>query len=148
MNLAEHLSSRRSPSLHRTTYDQELNAVSRGKRVWAVFAALAAALLALQLFTHTAPMAVAHAQETTTSQGEAAVCGDAHGSEEMSEHRLTRDRQRADEYAPDGPSYSSSQVMDADAVVASPTISAARDTLRPSRPVTDLSPAALQVFRC
>ena len=119
----------------------------RGKRVWAVFAALAAALLALQLFTHTAPMAVAHAQETTTSQGEAAVCGDAHSSEEMSEHRLTRDRQRADEHASDGPAYSS-QVMDADAVVASPAISAARDTLRPSRPVTDLSPAALQVFRC
>jgi len=28
--------------LHRTTYDQELNALSRGKEVWAVFAALAA----------------------------------------------------------------------------------------------------------
>ena len=121
--------------------------MSRGKQVWAVFAALAAALLAFQLFTHTAPMAVAHEQETRTSQGEAAVCGDAHVPEETSEHFLTRDRQRADEHASNVPAYSA-QAMDADAVAASSDISSPRHAFRPSRPVTNLSAAALQVFRC
>ena len=63
--------------------------MSRGKRVWVVFAALAAALLPLQLFTRTAPMAVAHEQETTTSQAEAAVFSDPHVPEATSEHFLT-----------------------------------------------------------
>ena len=92
-------------------------------------------------------MAVAHEQEASTSQSEAAVCGDADVPEETSEHFLTRDRQRADEHASDGPAHST-QAMDADAVMASPASSPARHAFRPSRPVTDLSPAALQVFRC
>ncbi|WP_280909021.1 hypothetical protein [Streptomyces sp. SAI-090] len=117
--------------------------MSRGKPVWAVFATLAAALLALQLFAHTAPMAVAHERETTAAQGEAAVCGDAHVPGETSEHFLTRDRQRADEHASNDPSYSA-QVMDAGAAAASSD----RHAFRPSRPVTNLSSAALQVFRC
>ncbi|MGW3935196.1 hypothetical protein [Streptomyces sp. NBC_00024] len=125
--------------------------MSRGKSAWALFAALAAALLALQLFTHTAPIAAVHKPETTTSQGEAVdyeVCDAMHSSsEEMSEHSLTRDRQRADEHASDGPSRST-QITDTNAVAAPSASSPNRDTHSRQRPASDLSPAALQVFRC
>lgn len=148
MHLAEHLlSPRRSPMLHKATYDQELNAVTRGKSVWAAFAALAAALLALQLFAHTAPLGAAHEQEMTASQGEALVCDDSHVPEETSEHFLTRDRHRAGEHASGDPARSAA-VMDAVTVAASSASSPPRHALRPSRPATDLSPAAVQVFRC
>lgn len=125
--------------------------MSRGKPVWAVFAALAAALLALQLFTHTAPITAVHKQETTTSRGEAVdyeVCDATHSTpEETSEHFMTRDRQRADEHASDGPSRSV-QAMDATAVAAPSAPSPDRYAHSRQRPVSDLSPALIQVFRC
>ncbi|WP_159104151.1 hypothetical protein [Streptomyces sp. CdTB01] len=133
--------------LHEPTYDQELNAVSRGKQVWALFAALAAALLTLQLFTHTAPLAAGHEPETTTSQGEVLVCDYTHAPKETSQHFLTRDRQRADGNA-SGSSSHRAQVMGDDVVTASSVSSGARPALHQSRPVTGLSPAAIQVFRC
>ncbi|QUW85517.1 hypothetical protein SMIR_41335 (plasmid) [Streptomyces mirabilis] len=121
--------------------------MSRGKPVWALFAALAAALLALQLFTHTAPMAFAHEREATTSQGEALVCDDAHGPEETSQHFLTRDRQRSDENASVGAS-SGAQTVGAHVAAASSMPSTAGHTYRQPRPATGLSPAGLQIFRC
>ncbi|MBC9723858.1 hypothetical protein [Streptomyces sp. TRM68367] len=125
--------------------------MSRGKRVWALFAALAAALLAFQLFTHTAPITAVHKQETTTSRGEAMayeVCDATHSSpEEMSEHSLTRDRQRADERTPDGPSRST-QTTDTNAVAAPSAPPPNTNAHRRQRPASDLSPAAIQVFRC
>lgn len=76
--------------------------MSRAKSVWALFAALAAGLLAFQLFTHTAPMTTVAHEQTTTSQGEAVFCEEDHGPEETVEHNLTRERQRADEQTPGG----------------------------------------------
>lgn len=125
--------------------------MSRGKPVWALFAALAAALLAFQLFTHTAPITAVHKQETTTSRGEAVdyeVCDATHSSpEEMSEHSLTRDRQRADEHTSDGPSRSI-QITGTNAVAAPSASLPSRTAHSRQRPASDLSPAAIQVFRC
>ncbi|KAF5990696.1 hypothetical protein BOG92_000595 [Streptomyces sp. WAC00263] len=121
--------------------------MSRGKPVWALFAALAAALLALQLFTHTAPMASAHEREATTSQGEALVCDDAHVPQETSQHYVTRDRQRSDEHASAGAS-SGAQTMGTHVAAAPSLSSIARHTYRQPRPITGLSPAGLQIFRC
>ncbi|WP_328478501.1 hypothetical protein OHS71_08675 [Streptomyces sp. NBC_00377] len=82
-----------------------------------------------------------------TSQGEALICDDSHAPKETSEHFLTRDRQRADEHAADGPACAVATVTTSMAAASSAPSPPTR-ALRWSKPVMDLSPAAVQVFRC
>ncbi|MET7519653.1 hypothetical protein ABZS88_40985 [Streptomyces sp. NPDC005480] len=121
--------------------------MARARTVQVLLAALAAALLALQLFAHGAPAVEAHAAEPAAAVEQASLCdGGPVESEEHSGHHWNRDRQRAEDLLAATATHSMAPTTPVPAAVDADGAHAAPPDKQ--RAPGNRSPAALQVFRC
>ncbi|MGW1029398.1 hypothetical protein ACWD4J_37930 [Streptomyces sp. NPDC002577] len=124
--------------------------MSRGTALRALFSLLTGVLFALQLFTPSTPAATGHERHIAAADAEVvwpANCGDAHPVESAAHPVYARDRLRAEQFSPQGPSHGAESRDPAASKVPGSRVLAGASHRLP-RPAAHRTPAVLQVFRC